>query len=694
MTARSNVGGWLQRAAGLHQGGRLEEAERLYDEVLKVDRRNPDALNLKGLIASQRNRHAESLTLFDRAIAAFATFPDAHFNKAAALAALGRFEDALRSYRDAIRLNPTYADARLNFGTLLYQQGKEGEAIAAFRAMTTACARDARGFYNLGHCLVRSASASADASTRSTVAKEAVAALTRAQTLDPGNADVRLTLGDAQALCGNYAEAADSLRAALQSASTWPVERHAETLSTLGEHFRKLQRHDAAVATQREALQLNPQHHLIQFNLAAALHDAKHLDEAEALYKKIIAENPAFTKAITNLGDVYRDKNLHEDAISLFEQALAIEPAFQGYANIAATMTDLGWLTTGLMVHDRTLSLGTLDATARLNRALTLLSIGRFDVGWAEHEARFDAAHIGTIRRPPPEWRGEDLAGKRILVWTEQGAGDQILHASMIPDVISRAKHVLIECVARMAPVFARSFPGTTVIGRHNSLSSASDGETFDVQVAAGSLGQYLRRSFADFPRKGAYLKADPAKTEHFRKSYEALAGERRIVGIAWRSRNPRIGSNKSAELANLAAILQTPNVMFVNLQYGDCAAELAEARTRLGVDIFNDPAIDSLTDMDSFFAQVAAMDAVVTTSNTAVHVAASQNIPTWLLLPRAKGTLWYWFQHRADSPWYPSLTITRAHDADTQEPWEIEPAGRVASALARWTAAAEPRRT
>ncbi len=690
MTGPSKIAALLGQAVSHHQAGRLNDAEQLYEKVLKLDRRNVDALNLKGLIANQRGRHVEALALFDRCIAVAAGFPDAHFNRAMALSGLGRADEALRSYRKVIQLQPGHANARLNAGIVLHGLGRENDAIAEFRAMTVACPQDIRGFYNLAHCLVKGAPANGEPLPGARV-DEAIAALGGAQALDPANVDVRLLLADAYALRDEYALAADHLRAALNSATAWSAERRAEVLSTLGEHLRKQGRHDEAIATQRQALAMNPHQHLIQFNLAAALHDAQHTDEAERLYKALIAAKPDFTKAIVNLGDICRVQNRYDEAITLFERALTIEPSMPGYANIAATMTDMGWLATALMLNEHATALAPMNATTRYNHGANLLSVGRFETGWSEHEARFDVAEVGTFRRPPPEWRGEDLTGKRILVWTEQGLGDQILHASMISELVPRADHVLIECLGRLVPTFTRSFSGTTVIGRDNPLSSASDGESYDVQIAAGSLGQYLRRSFAAFPRHAGYLKADAARTAGLRKSYEALAGGRRIVGIAWRSRNPRLGINKSTELANLKAILETPNVLFVNLQYGDCAEDLANIRTRFGVDIFHDESINSLVDTDAFFAQVAAMDAVVTTSNTAVHVAGSQDVPTWLLLPPAKGTLWYWFQHRTDSPWYPSVTLVRARNIKSDEPWEIEPAGRLASSLARWAAPEQP---
>jgi len=125
--------------------------------------------------------------------------------------------------------------------------------------------------------------------------------------------------------------------------------------------------------------------------------------------------------------------------------------------------------------------------------------------------------------------------------------------------------------------------------------------------------------------------------------------------------------------------------VMFVNLQYGDCTQEIAEVRDKLGVEIHQDPEIDALTDVDGFFAQVAAMDLVISTSNTAVHVAGSMNIPTWLLLPHGRGALWYWFLRREDSPWYPSVRILRASGTHPDLPWESETSLRAGADLTQW---------
>jgi len=222
-----------------------------------------------------------------------------------------------------------------------------------------------------------------------------------------------------------------------------------------------------------------------------------------------------------------------------------------------------------------------------------------------------------------------------------------------------------------MVPIFARSFPQAKVAGYENQAAPVTPAGACDYQISAPSLGQFVRQDVADFPRHTGYLKADPARTAALRARYEALAPSNRIVGLSWRSKNAVIGESKSADLSTWTGILTTPGVTFVNLQYGGCAADLSAVKEALGVDIFHDGDVDPLKNMDDFFAQVAAMDAVVSTSNTTVHVAGALGVPTWLILMRGPVSMWYWFLTGEQSPWYPSVRIARCLvDVSTPEWW------------------------
>lgn len=686
--AKNAINTRLENAVRFHQAGQLAEAERLYDQVLALDRANPDALNLKGVIANAQGRHAEAIALFDRAIVAAPKFPDVRYNRGLALATMGRHDDALQSYLQALTLNPLYADARLNLGLLLHAMGRTADATGAFRAMTKAVPNDARGFYNLGTCLEQSLPAAPEAH-RATVAEEARGAFTRTLQLDPKNPDAHFAFANLHAFLGEYGPAAERLKAALALKPKWPDDLRANTLNDLGENLRKAGQFADAVGFLRQASALRPDDNIIKFNLAGALADHQMPEKAKAIYEDLITADPAFVRAHVNLASIYRDENRLDDSLALLEHAIARAPSFQAYSNMAAAFADKGWLVASLIVHDKAVALKGDDFKTRYNRAIALLNIGDLARGWPDYDLRFliPSENVPGRPTPPPYWKGEDIAGKRLFIWTEQGVGDEALYASMIPEMIARAGHCTIETSARMTPVFARSFPQATVVprvGREEALKVAADA---DVQISAASLGQYLRTDLTRFPKHGGYLKADPVKRDHLRRRYEDLAQGRRIVGLAWKSKRQVYGGSKSSTPVDLGAILNVPGVMFVNLQYGDVSGEIADARGKLGVDIYQDAEIDPLADMDGFFAQTAAMDLVISTSNSTVHVAGSMNIPTWLLLPYGRGALWYWFLRRSDSPWYPSIKITRASGTTPDQAWETEPSVRVAADLAQWVA-------
>jgi hypothetical protein len=234
-------------------------------------------------------------------------------------------------------------------------------------------------------------------------------------------------------------------------------------------------------------------------------------------------------------------------------------------------------------------------------------------------------------------------------------------------------------------PVFARSFPTFEILGRPDNTVPTTSPAGADVQISAASLGQFVRPSFASFPNHGGYLRADATKTEQCRARYLATHPGQRLVGLSWRSVNAVFGQSKSLTLTDLAPILRTPGTTFVNLQYGDCSADLEKVRTELGVNVIQDTTIDPLRDLDGFCAQAAAMDLVITTSNTTAHTAGALNVPVWVLLPPAKGALWYWFVGREDSPWYPSARLLRTAWPDVARPWWEETVVRAARDLAHW---------
>jgi hypothetical protein len=289
---------------------------------------------------------------------------------------------------------------------------------------------------------------------------------------------------------------------------------------------------------------------------------------------------------------------------------------------------------------------------------------GELEKAWQMHEARFGLIAndpFATAQRrpyPQPLWQGETLnADQALLLYGEQGMGEEILHTSMLHEAMARAKNIVVECAPRLMPLFARSFPGIRFVPRGDAPVS---GTAIAHQAPLGHLGALFRKSFDAFPNQPSYLKADAAKTALLRAKYDTLAQGKKIIGISWKSKKLRHGDPKSTSLQDWKPIFDT-GAFFVSLQYGETETDRAEAGH-----VHRDATVDQMTSLDDFAAQVAAMDAVISVSNTAAHMAGALGIKAAILLPASRGLMGHWFDNGDKSPWYPSVTLLRQkHDGD-----------------------------
>jgi hypothetical protein len=302
----------------------------------------------------------------------------------------------------------------------------------------------------------------------------------------------------------------------------------------------------------------------------------------------------------------------------------------------------------------------------RLARSTILICVGRIGEGWDEYESRIHPQFAGRTAYAInlPRWEpGADLAGKSFLVVAEQGLGDEILFANVLPDVLERLGpkgrlHLAVE--ARLVPLFRRSFPMATV-GAHATYDvagrltrvarSIEDGPDIDLWTPMASLMREFRRDLTDFPARRSFIAADPDRVANWREVLKtAPAGPK--VGLLWKSAITKDSRHRFySPFAGWAPVLAQKGVTFVNLQYGDCAEELATAKRDFGADIWSPPGIDLKQDLDEVAALCCAMDLVVGFANATLNIAAACGVPTFLIsVPGA------WTRLGTDtSPWYPS---------------------------------------
>ncbi len=487
---------------------------------------------------------------------------------------------------------------------------------------------------------------------------------------------------------GRYAEAQKLCQKILKA-----LPKHADVHHLAGVIYSHAGKFDDAIRHLREAVNLKPDFPDAVGNLAKAYYRKAKWRELVQLLRP----QPATPDTLTEIGFAQEQLGDADAALESYRQAVALDAgAAFAHSNIAAILTRRGDVTAAqshleqaldspapppmallnlamlnevagrpgeaLATYDRILETAPEEALVHFQRAMTLLTMGRFSEGWTAYHWRFRRPGTRTLHDAfkIPFWTGEALAGRKLVVWTEQGPGDEILLASMLPDVIARGPELTVACSPRLLPLLRRSFSSARFV----SSEKLSQVGAQDLQASFSHLGAVLRTSFADFPPTGAFLKADESERAALRSKYQDGDSTRTLVGIAWHSANPTAAAQKSAPLGEWAPILKTPGTTFVNLQYGDHAGEAREAEAAFGCKIITDRSINPLKDIDGFASQVAAMDRVISVSNTTVHVAGGLGVPTSVLLPKAFGKIWYWFLERTDSPWYPRLTLHRQAQA------------------------------
>lgn len=349
-----------------------------------------------------------------------------------------------------------------------------------------------------------------------------------------------------------------------------------------------------------------------------------------------------------------------EDAAVSFARAVtalpAGTPAGAVYNNLGLARLRAGDLAGAVDAYEMALREKPDHADTRFAAAVAFLQAEDLARGWPLFESRHHKR--GALPAPAltaPRLTSLPRVGQRVLLWTDQGLGDEVLFASLIPDLIATGAVLTLQCSQRLVPLMQRSFP-TVDVGRWDVAALNARG--FDAQIALADCSRWLRPDLSSFPG-ATYLRADRPLTAALRRRYLEQGSGRPLVGISWRTGAPKFTTEKSAPLAAWSPVLEAATC-FVSLQYTATAAELEAARAATGATILADDRVCALSDLDTLAAQIAAMDLVVTTSNVTAHVAGALGVPTIVLVPKGMGQFWHWFADRGDSPWYGSACVLR----------------------------------
>ena len=489
---------------------------------------------------------------------------------------------------------------------------------------------------------------------------------------------VRRMLGDALLRCGRAAEAVPhftaardaapdnvaagfGLAVALQDSGRSPEAlaalRHVLTLEPtdvavlidIGTRLGRVDALDEAVVAHARAVALRPDLAETHCNLGVTLLHRDLPLEAAAELRAALALRPDFPEAWSNLGSALLESGEVAAALDAFRRAVAQHPASAPlWCNLANALHRAGRLDAALGAFDQGLARDPGFAEGHFGRAHILLARGEYEAGWAEYEWRHHVPRLAGRRFAQPQWDGEELGGRIILLHAEGGLGDSLQFVRYVPLVVARGGRVVLEVQPPLQRL-CKSLPGVSQI-----LSFGAALPAFDLQCSLFSLPRGFRTTLDTIPDR-PYLAADPVLAAAWRDRLGPTGGLR--IGLVWAggaalgaAATSRADHRRSMHLPDFASLADVAGVQLFSLQLGPPAAQLAEATFAI-----QNP-MAAVTDFADTAAVVANLDLVISVDTAVAHLAGAMGKPVWLL--SRFDACWRWLRDRSDSPWYPSLRV------------------------------------
>jgi len=562
----------------------------------------------------------------------------------------GNRAEAERLYREVVTLVPDHPDANHLLGMLAHDAGRNEDAVRLISVALRGIPDNPVYHNNLGLAQL--------ALERK---EEALQSFTQAVALKPDYALAYSNLGNALWALHRLQESAESFQKAIDNEPSIAAAH-----SNLGNVLLELDRTDDALVAFHKAIEIDPVQADAHSNLGNAHKQLENLADAENCYRRAIELDPGHADAWSNLSGIQLAWGNLDDAAEACRAAIAIRPDnANAHRNLANVLWEEGDLDQAMATYRAVLARRPEDADLHYDFGMTLLAMGEIAEGWAEFEWRFktDKYDYGIGRFPQPLWDGSDLSGRSIVLWGEQGVGDELRYASMIPDLIEAGADVAIQCDPRLVDLFARSMPEAKVFPR--PYEAALSGEVaFDYQFPFTCLGRFLRPTLEAFEGVAeSYLIPDPSSRDSWAKRLVQL-GPKPKIGVTWNN-TPQTEKNRRTMAAprNLEPIFEISGVEFINLQYVDSTHERAEIRQLYDVEVHTWDDLDLKNDLDEVAALISSLDLVIASDTAAGELAAALGVPT---LTFAVGKRNYVSLGTDGAIWHPTMRIFRKEVSDS----------------------------
>ncbi len=406
----------------------------------------------------------------------------------------------------------------------------------------------------------------------------------------------------------------------------------------------------------RRSLAINGSSAHAHLNLGLLLSQQGSYGEAVASFERAVAMRPDLAEAHVQRGHALRVLQRPEEALTSFATAIALRPDLaEAFCGRAAALQDLLRPEEALLSYGEAIRLAPDYAQARYNKGLCLLQLGRFAEGWPLAEWRRQLKQpLGAREFPAPLWQGpESLAGREILIHSEQGLGDTLQFSRYVAPLLERGARVTLMVQTGLAALMSRSWPGVRVIAESSEPSAAPDYHCplLSLPFAFGTVE-------ATIPVRAPYLVADAERVARWRRR---LGGAGFKVGVCWQGRPGLVDVGRSFPLHALRPLAALAGVRLVCLQHREQLDPVRAVAAEMRIELLEEP----LDTGGNAFADTAAimqsLDLVVTCCTAIAHLAGALGRPTWVALKHVPD--WRWMLGRTDTPWYPTMRLFRQRE-------------------------------
>jgi tetratricopeptide (TPR) repeat protein len=552
--------------------------------------------------------------------------------------------EAERLCRLVLRKAPGQVDAMQLLGVLHERSGRCFEAVQLLREVIRQAPGHAHLHNNLGMAL-----------NRLQQPEDAAVEFRKAIEIRPDFAKAYNNLGVALMKLDRIDEAITSYKKAIRLQCDFK-----EAYNNLGLALKKMGRLEESLASYEKAVELDPQYAGALSNLGMALICQGRLEEAAEKLQKAVSIAPDSAEFLNNLGILFNRQGLFEQAVTASEKAIAMNPDYvEAHNNLGTALMELGQYSEAGAAFEKAIMINPECAEAHHNLSLVLLLTARFEQGWEQYEWRWRHSGFSTPLRPFSQvwWDGSSDGMKKLLIWAEQGIGDEVQFSGLIRQVLSRGIQVIVECDRRLVPLLQRSFSGVIVVERANPPVPLLKDPSITHQIPMASIPRVLKLLPDSMSFQSPFMVPDERQRDQFRSEYKRNR-ESLLVGISWKSGNAQEGPKRSIGLEQWGPILNVAGVRFVSLQYGECSRDLQVVYDRFGIEVLKDEKVNPLVSLESFAAQAAAMDLVISVDNSTVHFAGALGIDVWTMLPSEPD--WRWGLKGDKTRWYSTMRLFR----------------------------------